>query len=95
MFQPGNIQWPKQVSKMTNIVQHLGKENLYVCIPLLSKTALQNIFHSNQQTCKYLSESNAQDVLGTCRTCELFNTVDKYKPKLQCIKSDILHMDIK
>jgi hypothetical protein len=39
MFQPGNIQWPKQVSEMTNIVQkqvsemtnivqYLGNENL-------------------------------------------------------------------
>jgi len=94
MFRPDNIQWPKQVWEKTNIVQHLGNENLYVCIPLLSKTDLQNIFHSNQHTCKYLSESNAHDVLWTCRTRELFNTVDECKPLLQCIKSDTLYMDI-
>jgi hypothetical protein len=97
MFRPedGNIQFPKQVQEKTNIVQHLGNENLCVCIPLPSKTALQNIFHSSQHTHKYLSESNAQNVLRTCRTCDVFNIVDKCKPRLQCIKSDTLYMDIK
>jgi len=97
MFWPedGNIQWPKQVWEQTNIVKCLGNENLCVCIPLLSTIALQNIFHSNQHTHNYLSESNAQDVLRICRTCEVFNIVDKCKPQLQCIKSDTLYMDIK
>ena len=94
MFRPDNIQWPKQVWEKTNIVQHLGNKNLCVCIPLLSTIALQNIFHSNQHTCNYLSKSNAHDVLRICRTCDVFNIVEKCKPQLQCIKSDTLYMDI-
>jgi hypothetical protein len=46
-------------------------------------------------THNYLSECNPQDVLKTCRTCKVFNIVDKCKPQLQCIKSDILYIDIK
>jgi hypothetical protein len=66
-----------------------------VCIPLLSTTALQNIFHSNQHTHNYLSESNAQDVFEICRTCDVFNIAEKHKSQLQCIKSDTLYTDIK
>jgi hypothetical protein len=75
-------------------MQCLGNENVCVGIPLLSTTALQNIFHSNQHTRNYLSESNAQDVFKICRTCDVFNIAEKYKSQQQCIKSDTLYMDI-
>jgi len=64
-------------------------------MPSLFTISLQNIFHSDQHTHNYLSECNLEEVLRTCRTCEVFNIAEKYKPQLQCNKSDTKDMDLK
>ena len=69
---------------------------LYVFVCHYSSQFIFKIFfYSNQHTHNYLSECNPQQALRECRTCEVFNIVDKCKPQLQCNKSDILCMVIK
>ena len=97
MFRPedGNIHWLKQELAVKNkYCATSWNLSLCVCISLLSIMSLQNIFHSNQHTHNYLNESNAKDVIRTCRTCDGFNIVGKCKPQMQCNKSDPMSKDI-
>ena len=64
-------------------------------MPLHFTISLHNVFHSNHHTHNYLSECNSHEGLKTCRTCEVFNIAEKYKPQLQYNKNDTIYIDIK